>query len=308
MTDQKSEQPGFSIVIPLYNKESSIRNTIRSVLQQECTKYEILVINDGSTDGSQAAVESIHSDRIRVISTDNQGVSAARNLGISHASYAFIAFLDADDTWEPAYLQAMAELITLCPEAILYGAAFDISTPQKKYTRNFYLPHNDRGYIEDYFQHAVRRELFWTSAVVARKEDLIRLGGFNKKISYGEDTDLWIRLALAGKIAFTNTVLAHYRLEEGNSAFMKDHPFSRKFIAHTSQYKPFEAKNSSFKKYINLYRWSKIPDMFRSKAITSEECRHYLALIDKKVLPLRARCFLTLPFFVQQKLIGYFSR
>ncbi len=308
MTDQIQEEFGFSIVIPLFNKETSIFDTIQSVLRQEFSNYEILVINDGSTDGSQAVVESILDNRIRSISTANQGVSVARNHGIKLASYTYVAFLDADDTWEPAYLQVMAELIAQCPEAILFGAAFDISTPKKKISRHFYLPDNFRGYIQDYFQHAIQRELFWTSAVAAKKSNLIRLGGFNEGISYGEDTDLWIRLALDGKTAFANTVLSHYRLVIENSAFLSHHPFGNKFIAHTSQYKPFESQNHSFRKYINLYRWSKIPDMFNATGITPDECRQYLALIDSEVLPLKAKLFLMLPLHLQRWLIRHFNK
>lgn len=308
MTEQKQEEFGFSIVIPLYNKEASILESIQSVLNQEFTNYEVLVINDGSTDGSLAVVESIQDKRIRSISTANQGVSTARNCGIKQAAFPYIAFLDADDTWEPAYLRVMAELIAQCPEAILFGAGFDISTPKKKITRNFFLPDNHRGYIQDYFQHALRRELFWTSAVVVKKSNLVCLGGFNEGISYGEDTDLWIRLALDGKTAFANIVLSHYRLMNENSAFMSHHPFNKKFIAHTSQYKPFEYQNDSFRKYINVYRWSKIPDMFNAKGITPDECRQYLALIDSEVLPLRAKLFLMLPLHLQQWLIRHFNK
>jgi glycosyltransferase involved in cell wall biosynthesis len=253
-------------------------------------------------------VESILDNRIRSISTANQGVSVARNHGIKLASYTYVAFLDADDTWEPAYLQVMAELIAQCPEAILFGAAFDISTPKKKISRHFYLPDNFRGYIQDYFQHAIQRELFWTSAVAAKKSNLIRLGGFNEGISYGEDTDLWIRLALDGKTAFANTVLSHYRLVIENSAFLSHHPFGNKFIAHTSQYKPFESQNHSFRKYINLYRWSKIPDMFNATGITPDECRQYLALIDSEVLPLKAKLFLMLPLHLKRWLTRHFNK
>src|SRR5690554_5521626 len=95
----------FSVVIPLYNKELSISNTIQSVLDQTFQNFEIVIVNDGSTDNSVKEVEKFDDKRIRLIHQENQGVSAARNRGIKEARYEWIAFLDGDDLWEKEHLE-----------------------------------------------------------------------------------------------------------------------------------------------------------------------------------------------------------
>jgi len=90
----------FSVVIPLYNKERSVKNTIESVLNQTFQDFEVIVVNDGSTDNSLEVVKSFNDERIRIINQKNSGVSSARNRGIKEAKYEWIAFLDADDLWE----------------------------------------------------------------------------------------------------------------------------------------------------------------------------------------------------------------
>src|SRR5690606_24640193 len=102
----------FSVVIPLYNKELSIIETINSVLGQDFDDYEIIVINDGSTDNSRQKVYSIIDSRIRIIDQANGGVSSARNRGINEAKYEWIAFLDGDDLWKNNHLQTFKKMIT----------------------------------------------------------------------------------------------------------------------------------------------------------------------------------------------------
>ena len=93
----------ISVVIPLYNKEKYIKRAIESVLNQTFQKFEIIVVNDGSTDKSAEIVQNIKDPRIRLINQKNAGVSAARNRGIQEAKYEYIAFLDADDFWEKIF-------------------------------------------------------------------------------------------------------------------------------------------------------------------------------------------------------------
>ena len=95
----------YSVVIPLYNKEHYIASTLRSVLAQTYPDYEVIVVDDGSTDHSLQACKTVQSDKIRIVQQANQGVSAARNKGIELAAGEYICFLDADDTWHPDYLQ-----------------------------------------------------------------------------------------------------------------------------------------------------------------------------------------------------------
>ena len=100
----------ISVVIPLYNKEKSIASTLRTVLNQTFSDYEIVIVNDGSTDGSVEEIEKVQDDRIRLVHQPNAGVSAARNRGIEEAKGELNAFLDADDEWKPDYLATQYHL------------------------------------------------------------------------------------------------------------------------------------------------------------------------------------------------------
>ena len=118
----------ISVVIPLYNKEQSIAATIQSVLAQTYTDYEIIVVDDGSTDNSlkvvQERVSELENERVRIIHQENAGVSAARNKGILESKGKYIAFLDADDLWAPNYLATLAALIADFPNAGLYSLGY----------------------------------------------------------------------------------------------------------------------------------------------------------------------------------------
>jgi len=104
-----------SVVIPLYNKEKNIFATINSVLEQTYSGFEIVVINDGSTDNSCEVVNRINDPRIRLITQNNLGVSKTRNRGVSEAKYEYVALLDGDDQWAPTFLEEMIALIEICP-------------------------------------------------------------------------------------------------------------------------------------------------------------------------------------------------
>src|SRR5690606_11844396 len=105
----------FSIIIPLYNKEKYILATLESVFQQTFEDYEIIVINDGSTDSSEQKVLQLNHQKISYYKTENKGVSAARNFGINQAKGRFITFLDADDYWLPHFLSEIYKYILLLP-------------------------------------------------------------------------------------------------------------------------------------------------------------------------------------------------
>ena len=115
----------FSIVIPLYNKENLIEYSIRSILSQTFQDFEIIVVNDGSTDNSVSIAESVMDSRIRIINQTNAGVSAARNRGIKEARYNLIAFMDADDEWKPDYLDTQYRLIQKYPECSVFACNYE---------------------------------------------------------------------------------------------------------------------------------------------------------------------------------------
>ena len=235
----------FSVVIPLYNKELSIQNTIKSVLQQSFQEFEIVVVNDGSTDASVIRVEEIDDSRIRVVHQKNQGVSAARNKGVAEAKFSWIAFLDGDDLWEPNHLEEITKMMNMYPEEKVFATSFNYSTNVSvfRHKRNETV-----SKIKNYFVEARREMLMWTSVVVINKKCLSSVGDFNIKLSYGEDLDLWARLMQQFALIKSQVVTATYRLDaenRSNASFFPEK--SRVFNLKVS-----DAKSQDEKQYYQL--------------------------------------------------------
>lgn len=204
----------FSVIIPLYNKSAFIEKCLQSVLGQTCQDFELIVINDGSTDNSREKVKKIigNSKRSLVIDQVNMGVSTARNQGVTAAKYSFIAFLDADDWWEPAFLEEMKRLIHEYPTAGIYGSGYyTVKNSRKSIEPVGVDPSFMKGVI-NYFQvYAKTLSMPLTSnSVVIRKSIFESENGFNPELKLGEDFDLWVRVALKYPVAFLNIPLANY--------------------------------------------------------------------------------------------------
>lgn len=207
----------FSVVIPLYNKEKQIAVTLQSVFAQTCADYEIIVVDDGSTDGSPAVVESLHDPRIRLIRQANAGVSAARNLGIAEARGEYIALLDADDEWRPEYLATIAALIRKYPQCDVFATNYShVDSNGKTFpTILRKLPFDgDDGILYNYFEVAsVSSPPICSICITARKEAFQSVGGFPLGIKSGEDLLTWARLAARYKIAYSKKPLAVFNVE-----------------------------------------------------------------------------------------------
>ncbi len=196
----------ISIVIPLYNKADSIKSTLDSVIAQTWSEFEIIIIDDGSTDNSVERAGSCTDKRIRLIRQENQGVSAARNRGIEEARFDYIAFLDADDEWENDYLECQVNLIRSFPGCGVFGCAYQFRNYkgiEKKIQLNNLSFEGKKGILTNYFVVASSSHPpLWTSAVVVEKKYLIQIGGFPVGIKIGEDLLAWARLAVLCKIAY----------------------------------------------------------------------------------------------------------
>ena len=205
----------FSIVIPLYNKEKSIKNAIQSVLAQTIPDFELLVINDGSTDESVKIVASIPDKRIKIINKVNGGVSSARNKGILNAEYDYIAFIDADDHWEPDFLKSIKDLISEYPGAGAYGTAYICKFDSK--ILNLFSA-KKRGLITDFFKQVYEGPILHASSVCIKKTTFEDIGYFDERVKRGEDYDMWARIARGSSIAVSTDPKAWYRLDAENRA------------------------------------------------------------------------------------------
>lgn len=210
--------PKISVVIPLYNKEKSIASTLRTVLNQTFSDYEIVIVNDGSTDGSVEEIEKVQDDRIRLVHQPNAGVSAARNRGIEEAKGDLIAFLDADDEWKPEYLATQYHLFQKYPECSVFACNYEFRDVSGKVTPTLIhkLPFvGGDGILSNYFEVAsCSHPPLWTSAVMVKKQAMQAIGGFPLGIKSGEDLLTWARLAYKYKIAFSRRICACYILPD----------------------------------------------------------------------------------------------
>ena len=208
-----SRQPKLSVIIPLYNKAPYVRKALESVFAQTYTDYELIVVDDGSTDDSAAIAEDLLASRLspfafRLLKQKNAGVSAARNKGFSVSSGDYIAFLDADDWWEPTYLEKMAKLIEDYPDAGLYASNYVYYKPGKTRVAVNNIETGYFNYPKAYYESNAMP--IWTGATLIPRRVMDEMGGFPVGIKLGEDFLLWAKTAMHYPVAFMNEALAWY--------------------------------------------------------------------------------------------------
>lgn len=213
----------FSIVVPLYNKAYSIKRCINSILSQADQCFEIVIVNDGSTDNSMNIVEQTYANEIsagtiKIINQFNQGVSVARNEGVKASSAKYVCFLDADDEWLPEFLETMGYLIDNYPNAALYTLAYNIKRESSEAVRSKRgLLSSHRGYVEDFFKASAKGNVVHTSSACVLKSAFIDLGGFPNNVVSGEDLYLWIMFALNYKIVCEESFLTIVNIQKDDS-------------------------------------------------------------------------------------------
>lgn len=203
----------ISVIIPLYNKENGIADAVNSVIHQTFSDFELIVINDGSTDRSLEQLARFKDSRLRVISTDNKGVSSARNMGIRKAKYSWIAFLDADDWWSSSFLENMAESIEHYPRHKIFSSGRNrVFTSGNERYKNKYLPKEGKTDVINYFK-VISKFLppINASSVVIEKSLFETYGDFNYNQKAHEDHDVWLRLCTNENLVFVNKPLSFYR-------------------------------------------------------------------------------------------------
>jgi glycosyltransferase involved in cell wall biosynthesis len=244
----------FSVVVPLYNKSYALQRCIDSVLSQTHQDFELIIINDGSSDDSYERLNKIYSEQIeknviKVINQINQGVSVARNNGVEVSSSEYVCFLDADDEWESDFLQKMNELIQDYPEAALYCLAHKISKNNAAPTKaNHGLPDNFRGYVNDFFKSSSNGSVANSSKVCVKKNEFREVGRFPDGVVAGEDLYLWIMLALKGKVACDMSYSTIVYIEDDESRNARNNSIPYPFI-YFSQNKHIH-KPTSLNRYL----------------------------------------------------------
>ncbi|MEJ7931943.1 glycosyltransferase family A protein [Ramlibacter sp. AN1015] len=211
----------FSVVIPLYNKARFVECAVASVLAQTLAPLEVLVVDDGSTDGGGDRVAAIDDPRVRLIRQANAGVSAARNRGIEAAQGDWVAFLDADDAWHPEFLAVLARAHRDCPEAGMLATRFrTVVEPTGRAFEPWAVPESfcETELIEDLRLRWMKNTPLCSSTVAVRTSCLRAMPErFIEGDSWGEDLDMWFRVADRAPVAVVNAPYASIRGEVPNS-------------------------------------------------------------------------------------------
>ena len=199
----------FSIVIPLFNKEGYIANTLKSILNQSYQKFEVIIINDGSKDKSVEIVKNFSDPRINIINQENQGLSGARNSGIKQSQYEYIAFLDADDLWVFDYLECIKTLINRHNNESVFATSnylwYNKESPDLK---TQLITNCDSQLIVDYFR--LGKNIFSYSSVVFHKSVFDKIGFFNENVNHGEEEEFSIKCFLNYNLVYSKQPKVFY--------------------------------------------------------------------------------------------------
>lgn len=214
-----SHQPFFSVIIPLYNKEAYIAATIRSVLDQTFQSFEILIVDDGSTDKSKEIVQLFRDSRIKVSTKENGGASSARNYGIKESIGSYLAFLDADDTWACDYLHRMQMFIEAYPGCGLYIAAYYVVEEKNKYANGASIP---EGIIQSFFKTEIDHHIIRISATIVPADILKYTFKFPNGMVSGEDAFLCALIAKHYKTVYVPSPLVNYNIRYSSKELRYD--------------------------------------------------------------------------------------
>ncbi|MGO2182500.1 MAG: glycosyltransferase family 2 protein [Pseudoalteromonas nigrifaciens] len=235
----------FSIVIPLYNKEKYVESCLDSIVSQSYSNFEIIIINDGSTDNSIDRVNAFKSRNknveLLVFEQQNSGVSASRNFGIEKSRGEFVCFLDADDYWHPQYLEVANHIINKEVDCNIIGTKFGYIKERKEILNldSFEVTdvrYRSTSYIKEVINNGSASNS--SSTIVKRILLLDSSFKFDEKQTHAEDIDVWTRLSFRYSMYFVEEVLSFYDLSDSNSATSTKQYLNWSNIFRTKSVKP----------------------------------------------------------------------
>ena len=290
--------PFFSVIVPLYNKENFVENTLKSVLNQNFTDFEVIIVNDGSIDKSEEKVKGFNDDRIKYFYQENQGASSARNFGIEKANSNYITFIDADDYWFPNFLQEMFNNINEFSEQKVFAAAIEIETSKNIIPALYSIENKKNIQIVNYFDASYKTTAICTSCAVFHKSVFEKIGNFDTEIKSNQDTDLWIRIGLVYPVVFLNKILARYVFDD-KSLSKKKIDWSQKLNFY--KFIELEKTNTKLKKFLDLNRFS----LAIKCKLTNDKIhfKYFYKNINQENLTLKKKILLRLPSFCLKLLL-----
>jgi hypothetical protein len=203
--------PTVSVAIPLFNKASFIVDTVLSALAQTFGDFEIVVVDDGSTDGGAEKLAALSEPRLIVIRQQNAGVAAARTRAMREGQGRYVAFLDADDLWHPDHLSHLMELVRRYPDAAMFGNEYAEDLAHDAGPAGGHAPPFYRLVVDYFAECAAGRAPFYTSSCMVLRNRALQIGGFPVGNHCGEDLALWMRLAADAPVAVSDFVGCYYR-------------------------------------------------------------------------------------------------
>ncbi len=244
LLQQEAASPLFSVVIPTYQRREAVVDAVRSALDQSIAFLEVIVVVDGSTDGTEAALAAIADPRLRVLSQPNRGAAAARNAGVEAARGTYVAFLDCDDRFLPHHLADLLPLLQEDENIVAYGQVM----ADRGRGRSFLKPHRAIAQDETIDRYLMCDRGFIQTSSLALRRTLALQVGYREDVRFGDDTDFAVRLSLAGArfrmAARPGTIwadrtaearLSHVRGSIGSLGWLRDlrpHISGRAFIAY----------------------------------------------------------------------------
>ncbi|HIB36096.1 glycosyltransferase family 2 protein [Mesonia sp.] len=289
--------PKFSVIIPLYNKEKYISATIESVLHQSFQEFEVLVINDCSTDQSLKVIQQINDDRVKVIQhRKNSGLSASRNTGIKAARGKIITFLDADDLWKEDFLFHIDQLSKKFTNCDIFATDYWESYKHQMHSTKKNLKHIYKAeqyiQIEDFFNASLFNPIYCFSSVAFSKKAIDEVGLFDENISYGEDIDYNIRMNTKFNLAYSCKPCAVYRL--GVDKQMTASGIVGKSLPNLSSYRNIKT-NKNLDLYINM-KYYYYASQFK-KAKDHEMLKKYMKALNFSQLSKKQILLLKSPYW-----------
>jgi glycosyltransferase involved in cell wall biosynthesis len=261
----------FTIIIPLYNKQNFITRAVNSVLAQVYPDFELIIVNDGSTDNSFDVVSKILDSRIKIINKVNGGVSSARNAGIDISVCDWICFLDADDYWLPNHLDEISYLIKNYPDGKIYSTLIQEKSINGLRSALNPFPNDFEGYVENYFIFAKKATVFNSSSVCVNKNAILEVEKFDTNLTHGEDLDVWFKLLVNFKGVIKSTPTVIYDLVSENRAMLSFCNLEKHLLSK-----------------INLFRSNEIYGLndFIDYFILRNSVPYYFSIYRKDVIPI----------------------
>lgn len=287
----------FTVIIPLYNKENYTENTLKSILNQTFTDYEVLIVNDCSTDKSVEKVKPFLSDKIKLIEhSTNKGLSASRNTGINNSNANYITYLDADDLWKPMFLETVYQLITDFPEAKIFGTNYE-----EVYSNNIISTKNlpvqivpNSCQIIDFFKNNIGQGIYNHGSVCFHKSVFEKAGFYDETIDFAEDIDFNIRANYYFKLAYSNTIQMQYFMERGTQLTRSS--ILNKRLPDYDKYEVFANENRYLSKYLTFEKYVLAKHIKTDGGY--ELYKKISSKIDYKYLNWKQKLLLKLPAFI----------